>query len=57
MLEVPVRGGAGLNGCGGEEAGAEVVFIVLGFILGVGVAGEGVWARGFVVEVWGVGGC
>ena len=54
MLEVLVRGGAGLDSW---EAGTEVVSIVLGFIGGFAVAGEGVWARGFVVEVWGVGGC
>ena len=54
MLEVLVRGGAGLDSW---EAGTEVGFIVLGFVWGVAGAGEGVWARGFVVEVWGVGGC
>ena len=56
MLEVLVRSGAGLDGW---EAGTEVGFIVLGFICGVAGAGagEGVWARGFAVEVWGVGGC
>ena len=56
VLEVLVRSGAGLDGW---EAGTEVGFIVLGFIWGVAGAGagEGVWARGFVVEVWGVGGC
>lgn len=54
MLEFFVRFGARLDGCGGGQAGTEVVFI-LGF--GVAGEGEGVLALGFVIEVWGEGGC
>ena len=55
MLEVLVRGGAGLDGW---EAGREVIFILVLMVgFGAAGAGEGVWECGFAVEVWGVGGC
>lgn len=41
----------GIESGGGERA--EVLFLVSGFA----GEGEGVWAGGFVVEVWWIGGC